>query len=264
MKPHMTDGVDTRLKQYQSSIFVAWFLITLLAVVVMIRGQQFYYSTTVLIFMAVVVLAWWRRTALLLLLLIQVYLFVLEPKNEPNLFSMFLFPALALISLLQGWQFETALSLPTLYQQPSLEKKTLLERFRELRERIAGGLNATAPDFAHLLRKCCVAIAAVFLAGWLLSFFPLNYNSRREYRLLPEGLRVISLSIVLALIFFLTRALLTEWSWRRLSVSQASVYLRGFLGGWLNEDWALLRKLRKKEAQRKAAQKQNESKAKVK
>lgn len=249
------------IRQKQSGQFAVFIVSVLVAALTLVRSQEFYVGTTVAIFLLVASIAWWRPVAWMLLLFVQAYLFVLEPREEVGVVTMIGLPFVTLLMLQQAFHFETLRSLKSV-AIPTDSTRIASSQFQSAMPG-TGWFAAMKPEriLWTTLAQLTSAILAILLAQFLLSFFPLNYEARRDFRLLPEGLRTIALAIVMALTFFFVKAILSEWTWRMLSKPQASVFLRGVLVGWLDADANAVQRQRQK-IQRKI-RKRNQKAAKT-
>ncbi|MBC8290818.1 MAG: hypothetical protein H8E37_10930, partial [Planctomycetes bacterium] len=89
-----------------------------------------------------------------------------------------------------------------------------------------------AERFTAVLR----VLIAVGGAALLLRSIPVNPFALDEFWLIPSGLRVISLGILLLTIFLVTDFLLDVLTWRRISTSEARVFLRSVLTSWCDRE----------------------------
>lgn len=130
---------------------------------------------------------------------------------------------------------------------------SLKARIRELAAPLnnrSGEEDPVRPGLLLLTGSGLRGILAVSLALLLLAWVPVDPSSVREFRLTPNGYRAVTLGLWLGGGYLVVSALLGAWCWRRLSPSQAEVYLGTSLVGWLHRDLRLIVKRRMKEQQR--------------
>ncbi len=83
------------------------------------------------------------------------------------------------------------------------------------------------------LLRACFTLAITMVLLWLV---PLDLRSVQNVRLTPSGLRAIVLGISLFFIVMLTSGILSLFAWKRLSPSEARVYLKSTLTDFLHTD----------------------------
>lgn len=111
----------------------------------------------------------------------------------------------------------------------------LPERFRES---LAGQLSRRARRFSVAERSTGLLriVLAVAGAAFLLRSVPVNPYALDEARLIPSGLRLISLGVLLLSIFLVTDLLLDTMTWRRISLREARLFLRSVLTSWCDRE----------------------------
>ena len=83
------------------------------------------------------------------------------------------------------------------------------------------------------------ALILVLGAGILLVTFPPDQSSVQHYGLTPDGMRSLSIGLVLITAYFVVSIPLTEIWWKRMTPDQAGIYLRSRFLAWLHRDLRL-------------------------
>lgn len=100
-----------------------------------------------------------------------------------------------------------------------------------------------------------VMVAVTLLASFVLQFVPMEPAFRaitpRVYGLTPTAFRLITLGGILFICVLVTWIVVAEVNFRRLSMREASMYLRSQLLGWLHRDFRMVvRRHRRKKRKR--------------
>lgn len=208
-------------------------------------------STAVrLIFLAVFVLTLKRWTGAVLFAFCQLQLLFLERNSEDLQYSF------------DGW----------LWGALSLSLLVLLSRYRTLQDREETPAHRTLYQFYKqqpgkristeswlqtglLIRQLCSQALVLFLCGLLaltvLGMFPTNWsatglNTVRVYGLKPTGFRLMVITLSLFAGFFAVWQVVNEITWRRISGSQAKIYLNSVLLKFMHRDFRMVNTKRRK------------------
>lgn len=211
-----------------------------------------------LLFLASLVLALNRWTSAIVFALAQVPLFLAtsmrwnpEPSFDEQLVALQLVLIVALICRLHspaGTSSSTLKTLKLLFQKTELSAKQRAQNLDVVAEAVRQFLSST-----FLLVGTMLAI--VLLASFVLQLVPMDFNSRAALQgwslIKPPWLRLIMLSTLLFVCVLVTWIVVAEVNFRRLSVREASMYLRSQLIGWLHRDFRMVvRKHRRKKRKR--------------
>ncbi|MEP3478900.1 MAG: hypothetical protein ABJZ55_06610 [Fuerstiella sp.] len=207
-----------------------------------------------LLFVASLVLALNRWTAVIIFALAQVPLFLAtlmrwnpEPSLDEVLVALQLILIVAMISRLHspaGTSFSTLKTLKMLFRKHDISATQREQSLAFAAEAVRQFLISTFLLVGSML-------AVVLLAAFVLQLIPMDYWSRASSQnwslIKPSWFRLIVLSALLFVCVLFTWIIVAEVNFRRLSVREASMYLRSQLLGWLHRDFRMVvRKHRRK------------------
>ncbi|MDG1893930.1 MAG: hypothetical protein P8J37_03380 [Fuerstiella sp.] len=234
-------------------MFCGWFFLT------------FLYSGAVLnlslkfFFLAILVLTLRRWTGALLMALLQIHLFFLEPRvvGSGGAGGEVVWVVATVLLIMAVSRFRT---LQEKDEHSTVRRllSSLNARTVNTHERDASALSRHSfAAFVTVGRPVLLLIACAVLALDLMSLVPpdrtiTGLNTIREFRLRPSGYRVIMSGLLLFSAFILGWLVINEVVWRRLSPSQAGIYLRSVSVKWLHRDLRMLTKRRLKMRRRTA------------
>lgn len=261
-KPHSTDdsvaAARPELQIMKAAnllliMFCGWFFLTFLYTGAVLNLSLKFF------FLAILVLTLRRWTGALLLALLQVHLFFLEPRvaDFGGAIGEFV------------WVMTTVLLIMAVSRFRTLQEKDEHSTVRRLLSSvISGGTNAHEYDASVIRRHTAAAVvtsgrSALLLVGCclvalnLMSLVPADrtitgLNTVSEFRLRPSGYRIIMSGLLLYSVFVVSWLFINEGVWRRLSSSQAGIYLRSVLLRWMHRDLRMLTKRRLKQRRRTA------------
>lgn len=200
-----------------------------------------------LLFIALLVLALKRWTAAMVLALVQIPLFLTTsarwntvPTVDEVLIAFQLVLMLALISRLHSPAGASSSILKTL--------KLVLGRREQKVQQREQNLRVFSQAVRHFLFSTLSLVGAMLavtlLAAFILQLVPMDPEfraySRRWFRILPTGFRLIMLGGLLFICVLVSWVVVAEVNFRRLSVREASMYLRSQLVGWLHRDFRMV------------------------
>lgn len=211
-----------------------------------------------LLFMALLVLALNRWTAAMVLALVQVPLFLATsirwkpvPTIDEALIALQLILIVAMISRLHspaGTSFSTLKTLKLLFRKSELSSKQREHNLSVVSQAVRHFLTST-------LLLVGTMLVVTMLAAFILQLIPMDSRSRvasQGWSLLkPPWFRLIMLGTLLFICVLVSWVFVAEVNFRRLSVREASMYLRSQLVGWLHRDFRMVvRKHRRKKRKR--------------
>jgi hypothetical protein len=181
----------------------------------------------------------------LIFLMIQVGLFVVEPGSigafvDSRGSSLAAIGVLAL--LISSCRYLTLTSSPSPYRLSNRSSfKVAMQHIRRVpRGDFArfGVLSRDAStvssmEVVTMLLRIVISVVAVSV---LLAAVPLQADAAEYARLIPPAVRAVTLGVILLLIFVLANSLMNVLSWRRLSSSEAKVFLRSELSKWIHRE----------------------------
>jgi hypothetical protein len=226
-------------------MFCGWFFLTFLYTGAVLNLSLKFF------FLAILVLTLRRWTGALLLALLQIHLFFLEPRvvDSGSAAGEFV------------WVMSTVLLVMAVSRFRTLQEKDQQSTVRRLLSSLTTSAANTNERNSSIMsrhsgaaimtvgRSVLLLVACSLVALDLMSFVPAGktitgLNTVSEFRLRPSGYRVIMSGLVLFSAFLLGWVFINEGVWRRLSPSQASIYLRSVLFKWLHRDLRMLTKRR--------------------
>ena len=208
-------------------------------------------STAVrLIFLAVFVSTLKRWTGAVLFAFCQLQLLFLERSSSNQELE------------LDGW----------LWGALSISLLVLLSRYRTLQDRQEAPAHKTLYQFykqpqrkriseaswmqlgllvRQLVTQALVLVLCALLAWAVLLMFPTDWSATgldtiREYGLKPSGFRLLTISLSLFAGFFAVWLVVNEMTWRRISGSQAKIYLNSVLLKFMHRDFRMVNTKRRK------------------
>ena len=226
-------------------MFCGWFFLTFLYTGAVLNLSLKFF------FLAILVLTLRRWTGALLLALLQIHLFFLEPRvvNSDGAAGEFV------------WVMATVLLIMAVSRFRTLQEKDQHSSVRHLLSSLTtSAANTTERDSSAMSRHSGTAmmtigrsvlllVACSLVALNLMSVVPpdrtiTGLSTVSEFRLRPSGYRVMMSGLLLFSAYVLGWVFINEGVWRRLSPSQASIYLRCVLLKWLHRDLRMLTKRR--------------------
>lgn len=213
-------------------------------------GETEFATAAKLIFLAVFILTLKRWTGAVLFVFCQLQLLFLEPASSTAFFSFdaLMWSGLSLGMLVVVSRYRTLQDRDTVVAHRSF--------FSTAREAING--NQPDVDAAQMsevfrqLTKCVATLLLCSMVAWgILDWFPTGgslsgFSSIREYRLTPNGYRLLICSISLFCGFFVAWLLVNELCWRKLNARQSRIYLHSVLLKFLYRDFRSVTKRRLK------------------
>lgn len=200
-----------------------------------------------LLFFALLVLALNRWTAAMLLALAEVPLFLASswdwdtvPSIDEMLIAFQLLTIVALICRLHspvGSQFSVLKTMKLLLGSGQ-------QRDQQRQQTLSTAADAARDFLLSTLSLIAVMVAVTLLAAFLLQVVPMESGFRaitpRVYGLQPTAFRLITLGGLLFIGVLVTWIVVAEVNFRRLSIREASMYLRSQLIGWLHRDFRMV------------------------
>ncbi len=216
------------------------------------------------VFLIVVLLAWWRFGGLLILIAVQIHLLFTDPVGRQFQWSWTSATTACLVLVLvalvervralrrsvprsrwKDWSVavKREFAAPQASQLPSNDKTSAMASLKGMGRFLAGVL--------------CAIVISLIILGWV----PYDLQARNNVRLRPSELRGIFVATLLAVVFSLISAIVSEIVWRKLTPSQARAYLRGSLANWIETDWrSVVRQRQRWQRRRKNTNSKTESK----
>ena len=231
--------------------FCGWFFLTFLYTGIVLNLSLKFF------FLAILVLTLRRWTGALLLALLQTHLYFLEPRGVSDPISEFVWVMATVVLIMAVSRFRCL--------QDIDQHSTVRRLLSELTSSSAHSHRPTSQTMSQSLttailtvgRCVLLLIACVLLALLVMSLVPVDttftgLNTIREYRLRPSGYRVIMLGLLLFAVFVVAWLAINEGVWRRLSATQAGIYLRSVFLKWLHRDVRMVIKGRLRRRRRTA------------
>ena len=241
-------------------MFCGWFFLTFLYTGAVLNLSLKFF------FLAILVLTLRRWTGALLLALLQIHLFFLEPRvvDSDGAAGEFVWVMATVLLVMAVSRFRTL--------QEKDEHSTVRRLLSSLSTRAANtnehDSSAMPRHFRSAIltlgRSVLLLVACSLVALDVMSLVPpdrtiTGLNTVREFRLRPSGYRVIMSGLLLFSAFVLGWLVINEGVWRRLSPSQAGIYLRSVFLKWLHRDLRMLTKRRLKLRRRTARHRERET-----
>ena len=211
-----------------------------------------------LLFVASLVLALNHWTSAIIFALAQVPMFLTtsmrwwpEPSFDEVLVALQLILIMAMICRLHspaGKSFSTLNTLKLLFRKNELSATQREQNLTVVAE-------AVRQFLVSMFLLVGSMLAVIFLADFILQLIPMDVGSRASLQswslIKVPWFRLIMLSTLLFVCVLLTWIVVAEVTFRRLSVREASMYLRSQLLGWLHRDFRMVvRKHRRKKRKR--------------
>lgn len=181
----------------------------------------------------------------LIFLMVQVGLFVVEPWSLGAFVysrGSYLVAIGVLALLISSCRYLTLTSSPSPYRLSNRSSfKVAMQHIRRMpRGDFArfGVLSRSAStvssmEVVTMLLRIVMSVVAVSILLWAV---PLQADSPEYARLHPSPVRAITLGVILLLVFVLANGLMNVLSWRRLSASEAKVFLRSEVSKWIHRE----------------------------
>ena len=217
-----------------------------------------------LLFIAALILSLKRCTTAMVLALIQIPLFLSTshswdhmPTIDDVLIGLQVLILMALISRLH--RFSSASS-SSAVSSSFKTLKLLFGKSEQTDQQREQNMKTLADAVGHFLISMLILIGAMLgvtvVASFVLQLVPMDPAFRstipRVYGLEPTAFRLFVLGGVLFVCVLVSWLIVTEVNFRRLSVREASMYLRSQLVGWLHRDFRVFaRKHRREKKNRK-------------
>ena len=217
-----------------------------------------------LLFIAALVLSLKRCTTAMVLALIQIPLFLSTshswdhmPTIDDVLIGLQVLILMALISRLHRFSSASSSSASS---SSFKTLKLLFGKSEQTDQQREQNMKTLADAVGHFLISMLILIGAMLgvtvVASFVLQLVPMDPAFRstipRVYGLEPTAFRLFVLGGVLFVCVLVSWLIVTEVNFRRLSVREASMYLRSQLVGWLHRDFRVFaRKHRREKKNRK-------------
>lgn len=210
-----------------------------------------------LVFLALLLLSVKRWTGALLLSLVLLHLYEFDPQDQLVLIES--------TSLL--WVFFAVMLVVAVSRYRTLQehgRQSMTAAFGHVWQATANVDRAAADRLVDNLKQIIIQLVKVTLviamcatvASFLLASVPLIPDSsgftRREYKLVPTGYRIIVLGLKLFCIALVSWIAVNELIWRNLSQKQAGVYLRSTFLVWIHRDFRMVLKRQMKLRRKKS------------
>ena len=181
----------------------------------------------------------------LIFLMVQVGLFVVEPGSIGAFVDSrvsFLVSIGVLALLISSCRYLTLTSSPSPYRLSNRSSfKVAMQHIRRMPRGDFARFGVLSRDPSTVSSMEVVTmllriVMSVVVVSILLSAVPLRPDAPEYARLIPPAVRAVTLGVILLMIYALANGLMNVLSWRRLSSSEAKVFLLSELSKWIHRE----------------------------
>ncbi len=203
-----------------------------LLLLVQLFGAGLFQTKLTLVFLLIAGLGWWRLGGIVVLLAVQIYLLLSEPIGNEFRFewSCIFIPILTIVLVAL---VERTHAISRMHGNAGWP-----QRFKAWRLALVTASQAFSRQACRSIVSLIIGILiSVVITIGVLGAVPLDRTAVNWVRLRPTELRGIVLAAVLVGTFLLGSTVIGELKWRRVTLGQARLFLRGSVANWIEAEW---------------------------